>query len=139
MDPILDEDIVEKSVYLDDVKVEEDSYKACVVYTLMHLSYAYMELRHYSDALDCLNEALEIAEDKVPDLYFRRSQVRTYNAYSEEEEYEKAMADIEKAISLKNDVLYTEHKSILEELISKKFIDEVEMTKSNININQRNN
>ena len=94
-----------------------------------------MELRHFSDALDCLNEALEIAEDKLPDLYFRRSQVRTYNAYSDEEEYEKAMADIEKAISLKNEALYLEHKKILEEIISKKFSDEVDMTKSIIHNN----
>jgi tetratricopeptide (TPR) repeat protein len=118
-------------VYLDDVKVEEDSFKACVVYTLMHLSYAYMEARHYTDAIDCLDEALEIAEDKVPDLYFRRSQARTYNSYSNEDEYEKAMADIDKAISLKENPLYEEHKKILQDIIEKKFTDEVDRAKSN--------
>jgi tetratricopeptide (TPR) repeat protein len=133
LDPILDDDIVEKMVYLDDVKVEEDSFKACVVYTLMHLSYSYMEMRHYTDALDCLDEALEIAEDKVPDLYFRRSQTRTYNSYSSEEELEKAMFDIEKAISLKENPMYEEHKKMLQDIIEKKFTDEVERTRSKIN------
>jgi tetratricopeptide (TPR) repeat protein len=117
-------------VYLDDVKVEEDSFKACVVYTLMHLSYAYMEMRHYSDAVECMDEAIDIAEDKVPDLYFRRSQARAYNNYSNEEDYEKAMADIDKAISLKDDPMYKEHKKFIEEFIEKKFKDEVDRAKS---------
>jgi tetratricopeptide (TPR) repeat protein len=98
----------------------------------MHLSYAYMEMRHYSDAVDCMDEAIEIAEDKVPDLYFRRSQARAYNNYSNEEELEKAMADIDKAISLKDDPMYREHKKFIEEFIAKKFSDEVDRAKSNI-------
>jgi tetratricopeptide (TPR) repeat protein len=72
-----------------------------------------MELRHYSEAIDCLDEALAIAEDKLPDLYFRRSQARTYNKFSDNEELEKAMQDIDKAIELKDEPLYKEHKDIL--------------------------
>lgn len=132
MDPILDEDIEEKHVYLDDVRVEEDSYKACVVYLLMNLSYAYMELRHYTDALECLNECIDIAEDKVADLFFRRSQARAYNKYSTQEEYDLAMADIEKAISIKDDPLFKEHKEKIIKIIEQKECLQLENTQSNI-------
>lgn len=117
LDPILDEDIIEKHVYLDDVAVEEDSYKACVVFNLMNLAYANMELRHYSTAIECLDECIPMADDKVPDLYFRRSQARTYNKFSDEEELDKALRDIDKAIQLKNDPMYAEHKEILLKII----------------------
>jgi tetratricopeptide (TPR) repeat protein len=118
LDPILDEDIEKKMVYIDDPSVEDDSYKACVVYVLMNLAAAYMELRHYSEAVDCLDECIEIAMDKVPDLYFRRSQARTYNKYSTKEQLEKARQDIEKAIQLKEEEpMYKEHKAILEKTV----------------------
>jgi len=124
LDPILDQDIEEKIVYLDDIKVEEDSYEACIVYLLKNLGYTYMELRHYSDAIDCFDEALEIAKDRIPDLYFRRSQARTYNKYSKEDDYEIAKKDIEKAIELKKDeIIFKEHLDILEKIILEKIIE----------------
>jgi tetratricopeptide (TPR) repeat protein len=147
MDPILDEDIEEKHVYLDDVAVEEDSFKACVVYLLMNLSYAYLELRHYFEAIECLDECIEIAEEKEASLYFRRSQARTYNRDSSEADLEKAMQDIEKAIKLKEDEsVYIEHKEILIKIINKKLQSRREKTdnllsrakKSYLKIKERN-
>ena len=150
LEPILDDDIEEKHVYLDDVKVEEDSYKACVVYLLMNLSCAYMELRHFSEAIDCLNEAIEIAGDRIPDLYFRRSQARSCNKYSNEEELAKALEDINKAIEIaeireseKKEgyphpnptyvpgtiKTYTEHKENVLKIVEKKVQDQVDKTK----------
>ena len=38
LDPILDSELKEGKAYLDDVAVEEDSYKACIVFLLMCLS-----------------------------------------------------------------------------------------------------
>jgi tetratricopeptide (TPR) repeat protein len=67
-----------------------------------------MELRHYTEALECINESLEYAGDKVPDLYFRRAQAVCYNKYSVTEDLDKAMEDINKAISLKKELIYTE-------------------------------
>jgi tetratricopeptide (TPR) repeat protein len=120
LDPILDDDIEEKIVYMDDVKVEEDSYQACVVYLLKNLGYTYMELRHFTEAIDCFDEALEVAGDRVPDLFFRRSQARTYNKYSKDDDYELAMKDIEKAISLKpDDIIFKEHLDILKKIVEK--------------------
>jgi hypothetical protein len=120
LEAILDEDIEEKHVYLDNIKVEEDSFKACTVYLLMNLSSAYMELRHYSDSLDCLDECIQIAEEKVPDLFFRRSQARTFNKTSNQMELELAMQDIEKAISLKDEAIYKEHKQTLQKILKER-------------------
>jgi tetratricopeptide (TPR) repeat protein len=127
----LDEDVIEGKCILEESDVLVDSYKACVVYLLSHLSYAYMELRHYSDAIDCLDEAIVIAEDKVADLYFRRSQARAYNSYSSAEDLEKAMADINKAIELKPQSIYDEHKKIINDICEEKFNSELEKTQSN--------
>jgi hypothetical protein len=120
LEAILDEDIEEKHVYLDNIKVEEDSFKACTVYLLMNLSSAYMELRHYSDSIDCLDECIQIAEEKVPDLFFRRSQARTFNKTSNQIELELAMQDIEKAISLKDEAIYKEHKETLQKILKER-------------------
>jgi hypothetical protein len=133
LDPILDSDITEKQVYLDDVAVEEDSFKACVVYLLMDMSYAYMELRHYYEAIECLDECEKIAEEKVSDVFFRRSQARTYNKNSSEEDLAKALADIDKAIAgnkkEENLKIYNEHREILFEIMKKKTMSKVEATK----------
>ena len=121
LDAVLDEEIEEKHVYLDDVKVEEDSYKACIVFLLEMLAYAHMEMRQYHCAIECLDECAEIAEDKVPDVYFRRSQARTYNRYSNDNELNLALNDIDKAIKLKNEEnIYKEHKKILETIIKER-------------------
>jgi len=119
LDPVLDCEIKEMKAYLDNVEVEEDSYKACVVYLLMCLSNTYMELRHHSEAIACLNECLTYSGDKVPDVYFRRSQARGLNKYSTEEEILLSIEDAKKAISLKKEKIYEEHldklKTILED------------------------
>jgi tetratricopeptide (TPR) repeat protein len=139
LEPILDDDIIEKKCLVgDDAEVLLDSYKACVVYLLSHLSFAYMELRHYSDAIDCLDEAIAIAEDKVADLYFRRSQARTYNTYSGDEELDKAMKDIDKAIALKPQDIYEEHKKMIIKFAEDRFNSELEKTQSKIKFTPRN-
>lgn len=121
LDAILDDDLELKEVYLDDVKVEEDSYKACKVFLLEIMAYAHMELRQYHCAIECLDECEQIAEDKVSDVFFRRSQARTYNRDSTDEDLELAMKDIEKAIQLKDsEVIYKEHKEKLEKIIKER-------------------
>jgi tetratricopeptide (TPR) repeat protein len=102
------------------------------------MSYAYMELRHFSDAIDCLDEAITIAEDKVADLYFRRSQARAYNNYSTEEELQKAIVDIDKANELKPQDIYSEHKNIIEKIAEDRFNNELEKTQSIVVANVRN-
>lgn len=131
LDPILDSDIKECKCYLDDVAVEEDSYKACIVFLLMSLASAYMELRHYSEAIQCLDECISIAGDKVPDLYFRRSQARSYNKGSSDEQLNLAKNDIEKAITLKKETIYMEHKERLCKIIEERMKTELDKIESN--------
>ena len=130
LDPILDADIKECKIFLDDVAVEEDSYKACIVYLLMSLCSAYMELRHYSEAIECLDECIGIADEKVADLFFRRSQVRTFNKAADDEDLDKAKKDIEKAIYLKKEPIYLEHQEKLLKIIEEKQKSQVEKIES---------
>ena len=100
LDGILDEDINVKSCYIDAPEGQEESFKSCVVYTLEIMAYCFIELRHYTSAISCLDECEKIAGDLVPDVFFRRAQARMYNKNSNESEIMKAQEDIEKAIKL---------------------------------------
>lgn len=121
LDGVLDDEIEVKECYIDDPKVEDDSFRACKVFLLEAMAYAHMELREYSMAIECLDECVEVAEDKVADVYFRRSQARTYNRFSKAKDYEMAMADIDKAIELKpEEPIYKEHKEKLNKIISER-------------------
>ena len=100
LEGILDDEIEEKKCYLDAPDVEEESYKACVVYLLEIMAYCHMELRQYTNAIECLDECEETCGDLVPDVYLRRAQARMLNKFSTEEELNKAKEDIEKAIKL---------------------------------------
>jgi tetratricopeptide (TPR) repeat protein len=92
-----------------------------------------MELRHYSEAMECINESLEYAGDKVPDLYFRRAQAICYNKYSNEEDYQKAFDDINKAISLKKDPIYNELFEKMKGFVENKKTNELEKINSKLN------
>jgi tetratricopeptide (TPR) repeat protein len=129
LDPILDNDIVEKKPFVDG-PVVEDSYKASIVYCLMCLSNAYMELRHYSEAIECINESLEYAGDKVPDLYFRRAQAYYHNKFSGETEIKKAFEDVNKAISLKKETIYQELLEKLTALVEQRKKHEIDTVTS---------
>ena len=100
LEGILDDEIEEKRCYLDAPDVEEESYKACVVYLLEIMAYCHMELRQYTNAIECLDECEETCGDLVPDVFFRRAQARMLNRFSTEEDLNKAKEDIEKAIKL---------------------------------------
>ena len=100
LDGILDDEIEEKKCYLDAPDVEEESYKACVVYILEIMAYCHMELRQYTNAIECLDECEEVAGSLVPDVFFRRAQARMFNKYSSDEDLQKAKEDMERAIKL---------------------------------------
>ena len=97
---ILDEDINIKSCYMDSPEGQEESFKSCVVYCLLIMAYCFIELRHYSSAIGCLDECETIAGDLVPDVFLRRAQARMFNKNSSKSEILKAQNDIEKAIKL---------------------------------------
>lgn len=123
--PILDDAIILKQCKIDDNIIEQDTFREAIVNLLLCLSYAYMELRHYSSALDCLNECVQYADDCFADFYFRRSQARAYNKLSNDESLLLSLVDIQKAICLINgNKIYNEHLKILTELMESKKSDE---------------
>ena len=100
MNAILDEDIEIKSCYMDEPKAEEESYKSCVVYILLVMAYCFIELRHYSSAINCLNECEKEAGNLVPDVFLRRAQALICKKNISKIELEKAEKDLEKSIQL---------------------------------------
>ena len=99
---ILDEDILEKRIETDREQnsYEEDCYKACLITILKYISLCYMHLRHFTEAISSLDEAISYSSDKVPELFLRRSQARTYNKNSNYDQLEMALKDIKRAINL---------------------------------------
>lgn len=128
---IVDNDLIVRRVNTDDaVKYEEDSFKTSVIYILKSLSYCYIHLRHYSDAIKCMDEAMQYATASKPDILFRKSQAVMYNKFSSVKELENALADMKEAQRLKkekdrNDPLLDEHVKELEDLIKEKEFTEV--------------
>ena len=100
MNAILDEDIEIKTCYMDEPKAEEESFKSCVVYILLVMAYCFIELRHYSSAINCLNECEKEAGDLVPDVFLRRAQALICKKNISKIELEKAEKDLEKSIQL---------------------------------------
>ena len=100
MNAILDTDIEIKKCYMDDPSAEEESYKSCVVYILLVMAYCFIELRHYSSAINCLNECEKEAGDLIPDVFLRRAQARMYKKNITKEELELAEKDLVKSIIL---------------------------------------
>ena len=88
---IIDSDIKLNRITTDPtVKYEEDSFKTSVIYILKSLSYCYLHLRHYSQAIKCMEEAYEYATASKPDVLFRKTQAILYNKFSKVEDLEKA-------------------------------------------------
>ena len=100
MNAILDSDIDVKKCNMDDPESQEESFKSCVVYILLIMSYCFIELRHYSSAIQCLNECEEEAGDLVPDVFLRRAQAIMSKKNLSKIELEKAGMDLEKGINL---------------------------------------
>lgn len=106
LNPIFDEDIFQDQLKLEDIAAEEDSYRYSLIYLLLAMSYSFMELRHYREAIDCLDECIYLSGEKIADPYFRRCQARMCNKLADEEQLMLALADIQKAKSISNDKIY---------------------------------
>lgn len=96
--PIVDGDIIKCSSYLNTIE-DDDSLNQSTCSILLCMSYCFLQMRHYKNAVECLNECLEIDENNTIAL-FRRSQALMYNKNSKFSHLEKSREDIEKAINL---------------------------------------
>lgn len=129
--PILDDDIEENRIRIDNQTdtYEEECYKTCLTTILKNMALCYIHLRHFKESIICLNEAIHIANEKVPELYLRRSQARTYNKFSDKSELELAMKDIEIAIKLnENEARFQTHLEILKKSIEEYSTKEMNRT-----------
>ena len=101
---ILDSDIEEKKIILNNSddnnnKIEEIN-KACIIYILEIMAYCNIELRLFTNAIECLDECVKLADNYLPDVYLRYAQARIYNKKSKDKELILAEKDIDKAIHL---------------------------------------
>jgi len=85
----------------DSSKIQEvEIYKSSILFILEIMAYCHIELRLYSNAIECLDECVSIARNNYPDVYLRRAQARIYNKKISDEELKTAEKDINKAINL---------------------------------------
>ncbi len=98
---ILDDAIEEKKVIMEHANdKEEEIYKSSILFILEIMAYCHIELRLYSNAIECLDECVSIARNNYPDVYLRRAQARIYNKKISDEELKMAEKDINKALNL---------------------------------------
>ena len=102
---IIDKDIEEKIInyntnnIINNKKIE-NIYIACLIYILEIMAYCNIELRLYSNAIECLEECVILGNDNFPDIYLRLTQARIYNKKSSDEELALAEKNINKGINL---------------------------------------
>jgi len=127
LEPILDSDILFGNNSSRMYVIEQESYNLSIVSILLSLAYAYMELRHFTEAIECINEGLDYNNEN-PDLYFRRSQALLYNKNSNTIQLELALNDIQKAIlynTSKQIIIYEDHLVLLKKTIENRQNNEV--------------
>lgn len=117
LEPILDKDIVVKEKDLGDDECEKEMRVNMVVTLLLSISYCYIKLHYYGEAMKCLDYAIELAPIAA-DAYFRRSQIRTHNRLATIAELRLAVEDANKAVERRpKDKIYQKHKDHLEHTI----------------------
>jgi tetratricopeptide (TPR) repeat protein len=125
LDPITDTDVVVKEKDLKDDECEIEMRTNMVVTLLMSMSYCYLKLHYHTEALKCLDYAIELAP-VAADAYLRRSQVRMYNKLASISELKLALEDINIAIEKRpKDKLYKQHKELVNETIRNQIAKEV--------------
>ena len=99
---------------------EENGFKAYLINILKGICYCYMNMRHYSEAVKCMDEAMSYVLVSRGEVLFRRAQAIMYNKFSELKELNQAHADLCQAKMFKKIELINEHMKDLENLIKEK-------------------
>ena len=150
---ILDSDIEEKSMILDNNDNNNqqmiETKKVCLIYILEIMAYCNIELRLFSNAIECLEECAILAQKNYPDVYLRRAQARLYNKKSSDQELKLAEEDINQAINIvlhnnKNKIdlnIYYKTRYKLNQIIQKRSEMEIKYIRTILkpNLNLRNN
>jgi len=109
---------------------EESGFKNYIINILKGICYCYMNMRHYSEAVKCMDEAMSYVLTSRGEVLFRRAQAIMYNKFSELKELNQAQVDLSQAKMFKKIELINEHIKDIENLIQEKKYRKVGYIKS---------
>ena len=99
---------------------EESGFKSYLINILKSICYCYMNMRHYSEAVKCMDEAMTYVLASRGEVLFRRAQAIMYNKFSGLKELNQAHVDLSTAKMFKKFDLINEHIQDIENLIKEK-------------------
>ena len=99
---------------------EESGFKSYLINILKGMCYCYMNMRHYSEAVKCMDEAMSYVLMSRGEVLFRRAQAIMYNKFSKLKELNQAQVDLLQAKMFRKIDLINEHIKDIEDLINEK-------------------
>ena len=112
---------------------EESGFKNYLINILKGICYCYMNMRHYSEAVKCMDEAMSYVLTSRGEVLFRRAQTIMYNKFSELKDLNQAQVDLSQAKMFRKIDLINEHIQDIENLIQEKKYRKIECIKSLFN------
>ena len=118
---LLDEEIEIRRLNTNkDNSYEESGFKSYLINILKGICYCYMNMRHYSEAVKCMDEAMSYVLMSRGEVLFRRAQAIMYNKFSKLNELNQAQVDLCQAKMFRKIDLINEHIKDIEDLINEK-------------------
>ena len=99
---------------------EESGFKSYLINILKGICYCYMNMRHYSEAVKCMDEAMSYVLISRGEVLFRRAQAIMYNKFSKLKDLNQAQVDLCQAKMFRKIDLINEHIKDIEDLINEK-------------------
>jgi hypothetical protein len=99
---------------------EESGFKSYLINILKGMCYCYMNMRHYSEAVKCMDEAMSYVLISRGEVLFRRAQAIMYNKFSKLKDLNQAQVDLCQAKMFRKIDLINEHIKDIEDLINEK-------------------
>ena len=99
---------------------EESGFKSYLINILKGICYCYMNMRYYSEAVKCMDEAMSYVLISRGEVLFRRAQAIMYNKFSKLNDLNQAQVDLCQAKMFKKIDLINEHIKDIEDLINEK-------------------
>ena len=118
---LLDEDIEIRRLNTNkNNSYEESGFKSYLINILKGICYCYMNMRHYSEAVKCMDEAMSYVLMSRGEVLFRRAQAIMYNKFSNLKELNQVQVDLCQAKMFRKIDLINEHIKDIEDLINEK-------------------
>lgn len=116
---LLDEEIEIRRLNTNkDNSYEESGFKSYLINILKGICYCYMNMRYYSEAVKCMDEAMSYVLMSRGEVLFRRAQAIMYNKFSKLNELNQAQVDLCQAKMFRKIDLINEHIKDIEDLIN---------------------